>query len=63
MSTGSKKFHTDPVGGVVADRQDDLAKLSSLNKQVNELYQAGKFNEAVPVAQKILELIERSFFL
>ncbi len=47
----------------MADRQDDLAKLSSLNKQVNELYQAGKFNEAVPVAQKILELIERSFFL
>jgi len=31
---------------------------SYLNKQVTELYQAGKFNEAIPIAKKSLELSE-----
>ena len=44
----------------MADKQDDLAKLSSLNKQVTELYQAGKFNEAIPIAQESLELSEKA---
>ena len=44
----------------MADEQDDLAKLSSLNKQVTELYQAGKFNEAIPIAQEFLELSEKA---
>src|SRR6266498_814312 len=29
---------------------------SYLNKQVTELYQAGKFNEAIPIDKKSLEL-------
>jgi hypothetical protein len=35
---------------LIADEQDDLAKLLSLNKQFIELYQAGKFKEAIPIA-------------
>ena len=42
------------------DQGNDLAKLSSLNKQVTELYQAGKFNEAIPIAQESLELSEKA---
>jgi len=45
---------------LVADEQDDLAKASSLNKQVNKLYQAGKFNDAIPIAQEFLELSEKA---
>ena len=45
---------------LIADEQDDLAKLSSLDKQVTELYQAGKFNEAIPIAQEFLELSEKA---
>jgi hypothetical protein len=47
----------------MADEQDDRAKLSSLNKQVTELYQAGKFNEAVPIAQEAVELSEKALGL
>ena len=42
------------------DKQDDRAKLSSLNKQVAELYQAGKFTEAISIAQKSVELAEKA---
>ena len=45
---------------LIADEHDDLAKLSSLNKQVIELYQAGKFNDAIPIAQKAVELSEKA---
>ena len=45
---------------LVADEQDDRAKLSSLDKQVAELYQARKFNEAIPIAQEFLELCEKA---
>ena len=45
---------------LMADGEDDLAKLSSLNKQFTELYQAGKFNEAIPIAQEFLELSEKA---
>ena len=34
-------------------------RLNTLNAQVNEFYQAGKFSEAVPVAQQALALAER----
>jgi CHAT domain-containing protein/Tfp pilus assembly protein PilF len=44
----------------MADKQDDLGKLSSLKEQVTELYQAGKFQEANPIAQKFLELSEKA---
>ena len=45
---------------LIADEQDAQAKVSSLNKQAIELYQAGKFNEAIPNAQQFLELMEKS---
>ena len=48
-----------PAALLIADEQDDLAKLSSLNKQAIELYQAGKFNEAIPIAQEAVELSEK----
>jgi hypothetical protein len=44
----------------MADKQDDLTKLLSLNKQAIELYQAGKFPEAIPIAQEFLELSEKA---
>src|SRR2546427_469478 len=44
----------------MANEQDDLAKLSSLNKQVTALFQAGKFNEAIPIAQEVLEHSEKA---
>jgi hypothetical protein len=37
---------------LIADEQNDQARLSSLNKKVTELYQAGKFREAIPIAQE-----------
>ena len=45
---------------LMADEQADLAKLSSLNKQVSELYETGKFNEAISTAQESLELSEKA---
>jgi tetratricopeptide (TPR) repeat protein len=45
---------------LIAGEQDDRAKLSSLNTQVAELYQAGKFNEAIPIAQEAVELSEKA---
>jgi len=46
---------------LIAHDQDEEAKRSSLNQQVIELCQAGKFNEAVPIAQEFLELCEKRF--
>jgi len=40
--------------------EDNSAKLSSLNKQAIELFQIGKFNEAIPIAQEFLELVEKA---
>jgi hypothetical protein len=45
---------------LIADGEDDRAKFSSLNKQFTELYQAGKFNEAIPIAQEFLELSKKA---
>ena len=44
----------------MTDEQGAVAKLSSLNKQVAELYQAGKFDEAIPIARFSLELSEKA---
>jgi tetratricopeptide (TPR) repeat protein len=49
-----------PGPPLIADEQDDGAKVLSLNKQVIELYQAGKFSEAIPIAQEFLELCEKA---
>jgi tetratricopeptide (TPR) repeat protein len=49
----------EPGALLSADREADLAKLSSLNAKVIELYQAGKFNEAIPIAREALELTEK----
>ena len=51
----SDKEMTDSGG-----EQDDLVKLAFLKKQVSELYQAGKFNEAIPIAQEAVELSEKA---
>ena len=53
-------FLLQPGPLLIATEQDDLAKASSLNKQVNKLYQAGKFNDAIPIAQEFLELSEKA---
>ena len=50
-----------PGPRLIADEQDDQARLASLNQQVIELCQAGKFNEAVPIAQEFLDLCEKRF--
>src|SRR6266508_4365072 len=55
-----KKFYPQPVGGVMAEKQDVLAKLSSLNKQITEMYEAGRFNQAIPMAWEFFELSEKS---
>jgi tetratricopeptide repeat protein len=44
----------------MAKKEGDLAKLVSLNRQVSQLYQAGKFSEAIPIAQESLELSEKA---
>jgi hypothetical protein len=50
-----------PLGALLsADEEADSAKISFLNKEVAELYQAGKFNEAIPIAQEALELSEKA---
>src|SRR5262249_4464695 len=45
---------------LMADEEGDRAKLSSLNKQVTELYQARKFNEAIPIAQEAVQLSQKA---
>ena len=50
-----------PVILLVGDEHDDLAKLSSLTKQYTELYQAGKFKEAIPITHEFLEFSEKAF--
>jgi len=42
-------------------RPEDQAKLDSLQKQVGQLNQAGKFAEAIPIAEDSLKLAEKAF--
>jgi Tfp pilus assembly protein PilF len=51
-------FQSTPV--VTAAEEDGRAKLSSLNRQVTALYQAGKFSAAIPIAQEAVELSEKA---
>ena len=39
---------------------EDEAKISSLNKKAEELFQAGKFAKAIPIARDSLELTEKA---
>lgn len=39
---------------------EEEARLSSLAEKVGELYQSGKFAEAVPIAQECLALAEKA---
>jgi CHAT domain-containing protein len=50
----------NPVGGVMPSKQKDLARLEFLYRPASELYQAGKFNEAIPIVREALELAEKT---
>jgi tetratricopeptide (TPR) repeat protein len=52
--------YPEAVGSVMADKESDVAKFFSLSQQVSELYQAGRFNEAIPIAQEVLEHSEKA---
>ena len=43
------------MGVFSAARADDAAEIAALNKQVSELYRAGKYAEAIPIAEKALK--------
>ncbi len=47
-----------PVSG--QQELDDVKALNQLNQQVMKLYQAGKYAEAIPLAQKVLEISEKA---
>lgn len=42
-----------------ADREKELAQATNLTAQVIELFKAGRFNEALPLAQKVVEIRQR----
>lgn len=46
--------------GVAADRSEgDAAQLTSLQQKIEELYAAGKYREAIPIAEAHLKLVEK----
>lgn len=48
------------AGGQTSVRAQTADEIAALNRQVNELYQAGKYAEAVPIAERALALGEKS---
>ncbi|MDQ3803141.1 MAG: TonB family protein [Acidobacteriota bacterium] len=54
-----------PEGGSAAqparNLPPELAEAERLNAEINSLYQAGKFADAVPLARRVLEIRERAF--
>src|SRR5262245_38181560 len=46
-----------PAGPALAESN---AELDALNEQVHQLYQAGKHQEAIPVARRQVEVAEKS---
>jgi CHAT domain-containing protein len=40
---------------------EDKARLSALDDKVGQLHEAGKFNEAIPIAEEALKLSEKAF--
>ena len=46
-----------PAGPALAESK---AELDALNKEVHQLYQAGKYEEAIPVARRQVEVAEKS---
>ena len=42
-----------------ADREKELAQAAELTAQVVELFKAGRYNEALPLAQKVVEIRQR----
>ena len=45
-----------PAGPALAESK---AELDALNKEVHQLYQAGKYEEAIPVARRQVEVAEK----
>ena len=43
---------------LIANSTDDLAEANQLYQQVEQLYAQGKYNEAIPLAERILELYQ-----
>jgi CHAT domain-containing protein/tetratricopeptide (TPR) repeat protein len=49
------------VGRAAEPSEADRAQLASLQKEIEELYGAAKYREAIPVAEKRLKLVEKIF--
>ena len=47
------------VEGALAAEAEDPSKTDALNRQIDDLYRAGKYQEAIPVAQRLLEFREK----
>ena len=47
------------LGAGLAAEAEDAAKAGALKRQVDDLYQAGKYQEAIPIARQLLELREK----
>jgi CHAT domain-containing protein/Tfp pilus assembly protein PilF len=50
-----------PASLLIASEEDDRARFSSLQRQASELFQAGKFSDAIAIVQELLRLCEKTF--
>ncbi|MER0205013.1 MAG: tetratricopeptide repeat protein, partial [Nitrosomonas sp.] len=46
--------------GLTAETQAQSSELEALNEQVNTLYQQGKYDEAIEIAKKALDIAEKT---
>ena len=46
--------------GALYSQENELEKANFLNEKVEQLYKQGRYTEALPLAQQILEIREKS---
>lgn len=44
---------------LLAQRSDELEEAKRLNQQAYQLYQQGKYNEAIPIVERVLEMRQK----
>ncbi len=44
---------------LLAQQSDELEEAKRLNQQVYQLYQQGKYNEAIAIAERVLEMMKK----
>ncbi|MEL7036262.1 MAG: tetratricopeptide repeat-containing protein, partial [Cyanobacteria bacterium J06592_8] len=59
LLTGTPQPVSGQANSAIVQQSDELEEANRLEQQVIQLYQQGKYNEAITIAERVLEMIKK----